>query len=169
MLAYLLDDYNGDVTLALAAYNAGSGAVNRYGGVPPYTETQNYIKRINSILGGVLDDDSTTIDGAEPTQLYKTASSEVYAARDTSYETAEGDAVSAKTADEETISDILSGISGTTGQAFAARLSQTDTDSAYMELFNQYMAYFQKAMDSIDSQDYTELENLLEQLAVIAV
>lgn len=43
MLAYLLDDYNGNVSLALAAYNAGSGAVSRYGGVPPYNETLRYI------------------------------------------------------------------------------------------------------------------------------
>jgi hypothetical protein len=164
MLAYLLDDYNGDVTLALAAYNAGSGAVNRYGGVPPYTETQNYIKKINSILGGVLDDDSTTIDGAEPTQLYRTSGIEVYAEGDTADETAEGAAVSSVTANDELVS-VLSGISG----AAAARIAAADTDSSYTELFNQYMAYFQRAMDSIDSQDYTELENLLEQLAVVAV
>ncbi len=69
MLAYLLDDYNGNVSLALAAYNAGSGAVNRYGGVPPYNETLRYIDRINDILGGVLSNDSRTIDGATKTDL----------------------------------------------------------------------------------------------------
>lgn len=42
----LLVIFEGDVTLALAAYNAGSGAVRRYGGVPPYRETQTYVKRI---------------------------------------------------------------------------------------------------------------------------
>ena len=46
MLGYLLADYNGDVTLALAAYNAGSGAVRKYGGVPTYSETENYIRKI---------------------------------------------------------------------------------------------------------------------------
>ena len=69
MLAYLLDDYNGNVTLALAAYNAGSGSVSKYGGVPPYTETLGYIDRINDILGGALSSDSTTIDGAGATDL----------------------------------------------------------------------------------------------------
>lgn len=41
-----LDEFNGDVTLALAAYSAGSGAVKKYGGVPPYAETQNHIKKV---------------------------------------------------------------------------------------------------------------------------
>lgn len=69
MLAYLLDDYNGNVTLALAAYNAGSGSVSKYGGVPPYKETLGYIDRINDILGGALSSDSTTIDGAGATDF----------------------------------------------------------------------------------------------------
>lgn len=75
MLGYLLADYNGDVTLALAAYNAGSGAVRKYGGVPPYSETENYIRKINDILGGALDNDSTTVDrrrGRQP--VYGTSS-----------------------------------------------------------------------------------------------
>ena len=45
-LRYLLDLYRGDYPLALAAYNAGEGAVAKYGTVPPYPETQNYLKLV---------------------------------------------------------------------------------------------------------------------------
>ena len=45
-LATLLHDFHGDVKLAAAAYNAGAGAVTKYGGVPPYAETQVYVKRV---------------------------------------------------------------------------------------------------------------------------
>lgn len=50
-LSNLLNQYNGNKELALAAYNAGSGAVKKYGGVPPYSETQNYVKNILSTYG----------------------------------------------------------------------------------------------------------------------
>jgi soluble lytic murein transglycosylase-like protein len=43
-----LDRFGGDVARALAAYNAGPGAVQRYGGVPPYAETQNYVRRVQA-------------------------------------------------------------------------------------------------------------------------
>jgi soluble lytic murein transglycosylase-like protein len=49
-LSNMLKKYSGDIELALAAYNAGPGNVAKYGGVPPFEETTNYIGRIKSIL-----------------------------------------------------------------------------------------------------------------------
>ena len=42
----LLDRFGGNVPLAVAAYNAGPGAVEKYSGVPPYAETQNYVQNV---------------------------------------------------------------------------------------------------------------------------
>lgn len=50
LISNLLDKYDGDLSLALAGYNAGTGNVRKYGGVPPFKETQNYIKKVNKYL-----------------------------------------------------------------------------------------------------------------------
>lgn len=51
-LRHLLDSYGGNVSLSLAAYNAGAGAVARSAGVPRFRETQNYVRRITNLYNG---------------------------------------------------------------------------------------------------------------------
>ena len=48
----LLQSFGGDVTLAVAAYNAGEGAVRSYGGVPPFAETREYVRRVRALYDG---------------------------------------------------------------------------------------------------------------------
>lgn len=50
-LAWLLKRFEGDVKLALAGYNAGEGAVDKYKGIPPYDETENYVRKISASYG----------------------------------------------------------------------------------------------------------------------
>lgn len=82
-LAYLLGLFRGNFDLAAAGYNAGENAVLRYGGVPPYRETRNYVVRVNAALGAtsvmtasaggrmVAEDNSNTIGfaGSLPSNL----------------------------------------------------------------------------------------------------
>jgi soluble lytic murein transglycosylase-like protein len=51
-LRWLLSYYRGNLPYALAAYNAGEGRVDRYRGVPPFKETQAYVRRIIGLYGG---------------------------------------------------------------------------------------------------------------------
>ena len=51
-LRYLLDRFNGDLKLALAAYNAGPASIRKYGGIPPIRETQLYVKQVLKLYNG---------------------------------------------------------------------------------------------------------------------
>jgi soluble lytic murein transglycosylase-like protein len=62
-LKWLTKRFNGDVQRVLAAYNAGEGAVDRFGGIPPYRETRNYVQKIFGLLGF-----STAPEAANPAQ-----------------------------------------------------------------------------------------------------
>jgi soluble lytic murein transglycosylase-like protein len=63
-LRYLLEKFNGDITLALAAYNAGPQTVEKYGNVPPISETIQYVKKVFAFYKGRHN--ATLRDGREP-------------------------------------------------------------------------------------------------------
>ena len=74
-LKYLIERFNGDLTLALAAYNAGPKTVEKFGYVPPITETKQYVSRVLSLYSGrsayaSTGDDSTKKEN-KPQPIYK--------------------------------------------------------------------------------------------------
>jgi soluble lytic murein transglycosylase-like protein len=72
-LKSLLTRYSDSVELALAAYNAGPGAVEKYGTVPPYRETRNYVSKITRVAATTPTPTSTTMSAAAPSaRIYRT-------------------------------------------------------------------------------------------------
>ena len=69
--------YGGDIKLALAAYSAGSGAVKKYGGVPPFKETINHIKKVTNFMMGDLSIPGSIHKGAQNIQAVQSASENI--------------------------------------------------------------------------------------------
>lgn len=71
-LRYLHDQFNGNETKVIAAYNAGEGNVRRFDGVPPFRETENYVKRVRSFEQDFSDRVAThTVDAASTTAVMR--------------------------------------------------------------------------------------------------
>jgi soluble lytic murein transglycosylase-like protein len=70
-LRYLLDRFNGDLTLALAAYNAGPKTVEKFGYIPPITETKQYVSKVLSLYNGQTILSSLSNESVKSKQKYQ--------------------------------------------------------------------------------------------------
>lgn len=70
-LKYLYELYNHDISLTLAAYNAGQEAVRKYNGIPPYSETRLYVKRIMGSLGLPVTTSAVVLPDKPPSKIYQ--------------------------------------------------------------------------------------------------
>lgn len=124
-----LKQYNGNIDLALAAYNAGSGNVAKYGGVPPFSETRNYIARIKGYMNSDLTIDKTVNVRA--------------GSKDTSRA-------------KQVLSEGLGSTPGIQNDGGTYRLSRTDAQY-FVDLMRLQMlsraSYLSRASDSTDGQD----------------
>jgi len=65
-LRMLLERYQGDLELSLAAYNAGAGAVEKHGGIPPYNETREYVRKVLRLYDGFRGNNLNSLQQARP-------------------------------------------------------------------------------------------------------
>ena len=118
LLAAHLKKFNGDYVLAAAAYNAGSGAVQKYNGVPPYNETQNYVKKLKQYMR----------EGVEVPDKYVTVSKDADSYENSKAVRDSGDFGSDNDSGTKTTTNKSSSTSDTTSSGFDYGVEATEED-----------------------------------------
>ena len=177
LLASHIQKYNGDIALALAAYNAGSNAVDSYGGIPPYAETQNYVNKVlayynkditipdqtvsaanvhnskpSSVIGG-----GTTVMTKEERAIAKEleglTSNDIYLTsntEDTVTKSSETDSTSTSASDTVSASD-------STNRSSANSVTDNTTSSSYT--YDDYLDYVDDYLNIISGNSGSNADN----------
>lgn len=131
LLSTLSDMFDGNETLMIAAYNAGSGNVEKYGGVPPFEETQNYVEKVLSTLQNGVKTEGITV-----------------AARD-----------AATTATSSTASMVTEAASSTTSTSALASTTIGGYTYEEYELLMQYFEQMMKIIESMGENDSSSTDD----------
>lgn len=154
LLGILQDTFDGNIPLMLAGYNAGAGNVEKYGGVPPFEETQNYVKNIMATLQGTIDvpNDSYPTTGTVTEEAEANTDSEENIAYNDNTPTPPATVNEALT---ETVADLLNSINSSNfSQYKSTSLASIYTYSDYELLIK----FFDNMMDIISRLGDNESE-----------
>ena len=161
LLSSMIDCYNGDVSMALAAYNAGWGAVEEYNGVPPYPETQAFISRIFDILSENnnpdLSDFKVNVVGIENGDSYSKVSNNstiVSGDRFATYMPANG--ISNANVNNDMLNNISSLLLGSKADGTQMTLTEYISYTNYMKLVDEFQDIIGKLFfpNTNDNNDY---------------
>lgn len=169
VLKDLLNMFQGNQSLAIAGYNAGCGNVKKYGGVPPFTETQNYVAKVTSLMqtGVSVPANTVTVNPSANT------SSNTQTATSGNSNTTNDTTVSAETAKKNAeilaeIKEIISAISSlTTNQnSYTNTLNGTSSsDFSAGSLLSSYGNPISTILSSLQNADTTDTESLQKVLS----